>query len=207
MVEVPPPPQPFAPEEYVVPAGAEIYRVFSHTRHAAEFNAGVGSASRFAFFGEPTVPVLYGAASPEAAVSETLLHEVPATGGRIFFDDYSTKVLGLVRPRRDLRLASFMGTGLRRLGVEADQLTDTEASRYARTVRWAEAAHAAGFEGVAWMSRKCNSECAYVLFGDRVETQDLEVSDEFAMLFESGVGLDWLVDFCAPLHIDVMPPI
>lgn len=186
-------------------AGEDIYRVFSNGRRGNEFNPRLGGQTRFGFFGDPPVPILYGAQGPEAAVCETLLHEVPVTGGRIFFDDYSTKVMGLVRRRRDLRLASFMGIGLRRLKIEARDLTDTEASQYARTVLWAAAAHRAGFDGVVWMSRRDKAERAYALFGDRVSEDDLEVSADFGLLFESGVGLDWLINFCGHLHVEVMP--
>ena len=101
------PPVPFEPEEYILPAGSQLYRVYSNRRQLTDFNPGHGTPSRFAFFG--TIPF----------------------------------------PTRDLRLASFTGDGLRVLQTEAKHVTATMASQYGRTVRWAEAAHAARFDGVS----------------------------------------------------------
>ena len=62
---------------------------------------------------------------------------------------------------RRLRVAVLHGTGLRRLKVTAADLTSSPASSYGSTVRWAEAAHAVGLDGLVWMSRQCNDAKAY----------------------------------------------
>lgn len=201
----PEPPDPFEADEFILATGEPVYRVFTNTRKVTVFNPrGHPASTRFAFFGDPQVPVLYGASTEEAAVSETLLHDIPAVGGTLKPAQYRNKVMGLVRPSRDLRLARYMGTGLRRLGVTQNQLTDTPVSHYPRTNRWAQAAHTNGFDGVAWMSKKCNDAEAYVLFGDRVAESDLLLDTTFARVFLSGEGFDWLVDFCTPLHVEVL---
>ncbi|MDG3016563.1 RES family NAD+ phosphorylase [Corynebacteriales bacterium D3-21] len=171
------------------------------------FNPGLRPGSRFAFFGTPPIPVLYGAETEEAAICETLLHDVPNAGGVLHHRDYADKVAARLILRRDLRLASFLGTGLRAFGVGASALTDTPASTYRQTVAWAQAAHAAGFDGAAWMSRRCNSDRAYVLFGDRVVPGDLEQDPGFGRIFGTGLDLDRLIDWCATVRVDVMPPI
>lgn len=182
-----------------------MYRVFTNTRKITEFNPGGPPATqRFSFFGDPPVPVLYAASSDEAAICESLLHDIPSRGGVLLPMRYRNKVMGLTRPLRDLRLARFMGTGLRRLGVSQRELTDTPMSHYPRTNRWARAAHDAGFDGIVWMSKKCNDSEAYVLFGDRVASSDLEIDPSFARVFLSGSGFDWLVDFCTPLKVEVL---
>lgn len=202
---LPEPPDPFDAEDFVLATGQPLYRVFTNIRTVNEFNpSGPPASQRFSFFGTPPVPVLYAASTDEAAVCESLLHDIPVTGGSLTPARYRNKVMGLVRPARDLRLAGFAGTGLRRLGVEQGQLTDTAMSQYPRTNRWAEAAHTAGFDGIAWMSRKCNNAEAYVLFGDRVTTSDLVLDTGFARVFLTGDGFDWLVDFCTPLHVEVL---
>ncbi|WP_158548073.1 RES family NAD+ phosphorylase [Desertihabitans brevis] len=202
----PPPPDPFDAAEEVLTAGTALYRVGSTRRPLHTFNPGVGSGSRFAFFGDPPVPVLYAADTATAALTETLLHDIPVTGGLLTSDAYTQVVMGRLLITRDLRLASLRGLGLqRRLRVEASQLTDTPSSEYPRTVRWAEAAHRAGFDGLAWTSRLCNDSRAVVLFGDRAG--DAVVQDVcFGRYFHAGPGLDWLIDTCAPLHVDVLPP-
>lgn len=125
--------------------------------------------------------------------------------GLLPYAHYAEKVLGLIEVTRPVRLANLRGLGLRRLKDEARQVTDTDASEYSRTVLWAQAAHATGFDGLAWTSRQCNDTRGVVLFGDRCHgavTQD----PSFARIFQSGPGLDWLIATCAPLHVEVLPP-
>lgn len=204
-MSVPDPPAPFDADEEVLRAGEGLYRVHSNTRMVSEFNPRHGSSTRFGFFGDPVVPVLYAADTQQAAVAETLLHDVPAAGGSLPYSSYADKVMGLLRVRRDVRLAKLRGLGLRRLGVEPSQLTDTDASQYPSTVRWAQAAHRGGFDGLAWTSRKCDDARAVVLFGDRC-ADAVEQDPGFARIFQAGAGLDWLISICVPLHVDVLPP-
>lgn len=201
----PPPPRPFDADVEILPAGGLLYRVGSIHRPISAFNPGRGKPTRFAFFGDPPVPVLYGADTEQAALAESLLHDVPASGGYVSWDDYSRVVMGRLRIIGELRLASLRGLGLRRLGVQARQLTDTDATEYPRTVRWAQAAHDAGFDGVAWTSRLCNDARAVVLFGDRAGDA-VEQDAAFGRHFEGGAGLDWLITTCAPLRVNVLPP-
>jgi RES domain len=197
------PPTPFKPAIEKLPAGHLLYRVFTADRKPTEFNPGVGAATRFGFFGKPVVPIMYAAETEEAAVAETLLHNVPPEGGVLSYDRYSTKALALLKVTRDLHLAVLHGIDLRRLKVTADDVTSSPASTYPATVRWAEAAHGCGVDGMVWMSRLCNNTKAYVFFGDRCAgafTQD----KSHARIFASPADQTWLIDYCAPLHIDVL---
>ncbi len=136
-------------------------------------------------------------------MSESLLHDVPQSGGRLRRADYENKVMARLAAGRDLRLASFMGAGLRALRVRARGLTATGADRYGETVAWAEVAHMAGFDGLVWVSRHCNTDRAYVLFGDRVAEEDVAVDPSFARIVALSSDVDWLSDFCTPLHIGI----
>lgn len=151
------------------------------------------------------MPVLYAAQTERAAVAETLLHDVPVTGGSLTWDAYAEVVMGRLQLVRPVRLASLRGLGLRRLGIQAREVTDTPPTTYDRTVTWAAAAHAHGLDGVAWTSRLCNDSRAVVLFGDRCGDA-VEQDVTFGRHFTSGAGLDWLIDTCAPLRVDVLPP-
>jgi hypothetical protein len=153
------------------------------------------------------VPALYLAETREAAVAETLLRNIPiGARGLLRRPTYQDSVLAGLEITRPLRIAEFYGLGLtRRLGVEANQLTDTPEVNYPQTRKWAEAAHTAGYEGIGWMSKRDNSAKAYMLFGDRVGEADLAVVPGSGMMFASGIGFDWLVNTCAFLQIDVMP--
>lgn len=200
----PAPPDPFEAQEFVLEAGSRVYRVADNKRQVNSFNLGQGAPTRFAFFGNPSIPVLYAAQGEVSAVCETLLHNIPVEGGNLLPFAYRNRLEAKLIVGRDLRLASFMGTGLRALRVEARDLIDSDPTTYPDTVHWAAAAHAAGFDGAAWMSKRCNTERAYVLFGDRVDTSDLKIADDYARVFAAGPDLDWLVDLCGPMHVEVI---
>lgn len=199
------PGKPFEPEEYVLVSGTPLYRVFSNGRKGVtEFNPGFGNATRFAFFGDPAVPVLYAAQTEEAAVCESILHDVPPGPGRVMFASITDKICAPLAPTRDLRLASLMGDGPRKLQTGAKHVTGTMASQYSRTVRWAEAAHNAGLEGLVWMSNRRNTDRAYVFFGDRVNPGDLIALAGHGRIFAAGRDFDWLADYLAGLQLDIL---
>jgi hypothetical protein len=203
VVVVPDPPQPFDPEPIGLPAGETVFRVHNKNRDGHEFNPGVGRPTRFAFFGDPIVPVLYGAATERAAIAETLLHDVPLTGGQLTQSAYRDRRMSQLTTNRDLRLASMMGLALRRLGVIADQVTTTAAAHYDRTVLWAQAAHGAGFDGLVHMSRQCNSDRAYVFFGDRADDA-FDLDPAYRWNFGDPLdGRPQLITFCNVLGVEV----
>ncbi|HEU4361915.1 MAG TPA: RES family NAD+ phosphorylase [Mycobacterium sp.] len=200
------PPTPFDPATDVLPAGHLLYRVLSSTRSPTEFNPGIGAPTRFGFFGDPgkpKVPILYAADAENAAIAETLLHDIPAGGGVLPYDQYADKVLVHLELTRALRVGVLHGMGLRRVKVIAEELTASPASSYAATVRWAEAAHAVGLDGLVWMSRMCNDSKAYVFFGDRCGDA-FRQDPGHARIFASPADQMWLIDLCAPLHVDVL---
>ncbi|NVM96083.1 hypothetical protein [Arthrobacter wenxiniae] len=67
-------------------------------------------------------------------------------------------------------------------------------------------AHAAGFDGLAWMSNRRNTDRAYVFFGDRVAAGDLKAVPSGGRIFAAGDGLDWLVDYLTGLKIEIINP-
>lgn len=202
----PPPPHPFAPEIVEIRADEKFFRVHPSRYRPVQFNPGFGAGGRFHFFGHPRVPVLYMATTREAAVAETLLHDLPVGKASVLQRRvYEDMVMSGIRVQRTLQIALFHGFGLRRLGVQATQLTDTPTSRYPMTRLWSEAAHRLGLDGVVWMSRQLNSDQAYVLFGDRVAESELEVVPGSGLVFAGGPGFEWLVNTCVPLHVDVTP--
>jgi len=206
---VPAPPEPFEPLIETWPAGVGFYRVHSDRGQANAFNTGPLPQTRFAFFGNPAVPVLYAGETELTAVAETILHDVPLTCGRVEAPAYLSRQSTCLRPRRDLRLAQLHSGGLMRLGIEARrQLTDTPASQYDRTVTWAEAAHAnTDVDGLVWMSRRWNGSKSIVLFGDRVSPDDLTVEAGYGRVFALPGDFDWLFDLCRTVGVSVAPPL
>lgn len=203
---VPAPPSPFSALTHVLARGSILHRVHSK-RDANDFNPGRGAPTRFApiFAGSVPVPTLYAAHSAEAAVCETLLHDVPLAGGSLPLGNYAAYIDTSLEVQRDLRLAKLMGDGLRRLGVTPQQLTATNGDIYDRTVLWAEAAHTAGFDGLAWMSARDNTAAAYVFFGDRVAQTDLLATTEGIGPFApGGSGFTWLSGYCARVGVELL---
>ncbi|WP_417216688.1 RES family NAD+ phosphorylase [Arthrobacter sp.] len=200
------PPVPFEPQDWILEAKTELFRVVENRpgRSVTSFNPGICGPTRFAFFGSPAVPVLYAAQSEEAAVCETILHDVPPGPGTVLYDNVKGRVCTQLAPTRDVRLAAFMGDGLRTLGTEAKYVTATMASQYPRTVLWSQAAHEAGYDGVVWMSHRRDTDRAYVFFGDRVAPTDMVQVPGLAHPFAAGPGFDWLADYLASLKLEIL---
>lgn len=125
------------------------------------------------------MPTLYAADRIEGALSETVLHSIPARGSLKIVRRERLKSLGVsvLAPRRELTLLQLHGFGLRRLGVTREELIASEAEQYPRTVLWARALHACRREadGLVWVSRQHDRSLCVVLFGDRVTQADLRV--------------------------------
>jgi hypothetical protein len=96
---------------------------------------------------------------------------------------------------------------LRQLGVGPEDVTSSPASTYPDTVKWAEAAHGFGVDVMVWMSRLCRNTRAFqkscVFFGDRCASAFAQDMSQ-ARIFASPADQKWLIDHCAPLHIDVL---
>lgn len=120
--------QPFDPPPWSLEEGAQLYRVFRPApgRQATTFDPGFGG-TRFAFFGDPEVPLLYAGQTEESGVAGSLLHDVPEEAGRLPPGDDADKAMARLTVRRELRLAQYMGLGSRRLRVSPEEITTTEA--------------------------------------------------------------------------------
>jgi RES domain len=218
-VVTPVPPKPFNPPTATLDVGTQLYRVFTAAegRTVTTFKSGFGAPTRFAFFGTPVIPVLYAAATEEAAVAETLLHDIPVSGGVLPYDKYARTVMARLQVARPIRVGILHGLGLRQFKVTAADLTASGAETYPETVKWAQAAHDAEFDGLVWMSRLRNDADSGVPkhLGDRPSPKRIclgpiqqyqlaGVDSTFGRLFATGADQLWLIDLCAPLHVDVL---
>lgn len=170
-------------------AGYALHRNHDAAFAATAFNPGQGQPARFSPFATTStglvVPTLYAAASREAAVHETLFHDIEAadplkTIRRAVID---ARIASTIAPRRSLRLATLFTQDLMRWGVTRSQLIDTPKTAYAETVLWAQAIHASdlSIDGLTCMSRRCDSDRCVILFGDRLASTDLEVVNSLAV--------------------------
>jgi hypothetical protein len=209
---VPDLPDPFDPLWETLPVGSRIYRVHEpvfpdgSANDGTTFNPGYGSRMRWSFFGDPRVPVHYSAETPEGAVHESILHRA-VPGAHVPRLGWVNKVLTPVVTTRELRLAQLHSDGLRRLGVHARDLTDTDSDQYVFTAEWAQAAHEAGADGVVWMSRQLNTKKAYCLFGDRAAATDLTAlpADPEARVFATPADSEWLLEIATRMKVTLRP--
>src|SRR5690625_2752169 len=149
MVRLAPDGRRIIPQEEVLEKSSVLFRIHSNRFSPATFNPGNEPAkihSRFAFFGDPPVPVLYAAATSMGAISETLLRDVPIHGGRIVSHMLENKILSPITNTAPLRLLSLHGHGFRRIGTHAEDVTRTVPRQYSKSIPWAIAAFEAGFD-------------------------------------------------------------
>jgi hypothetical protein len=193
-----------------------MYRVHPIAHPAAEPFASDRPA-RFRPLGSPSgeiVPMLYGAASPEAAVAESVLHDVPMRGKRVIaFESLALVGLSCLVPLHELRLAQLHSMGLDRLRLRNTSLIDTLPSRYPETLPWGQALYdyPDHLDGVVWMSRRYNSVRSCVLFGstpddERVTADDLALGGRSYPTLAFGDGYALVVSVCAQADVLITRP-
>lgn len=177
----PPPANDLDPKLTVWQAGTVIYRVHSMAFAPTEFNPGHGKG-RFHPFQDISgrcVPVMYGSDCREGALSETVFRGVPVVGTMrgIRRNMLKPVLLSLLVAKRNLRMIDLRGNGLRRLGLQRNQLLETEADSYPLTAAWSKALHRCNctIDGLIWISRQFDTASVMVLFGDRLSSNDLGV--------------------------------
>lgn len=209
---VPPPPSPFDPIVETLPAGSLFFRVHEPVlpggidNDGTMFNPGFGKPTRFAFFGAPVVPIIYAADKPEGAVHESILHEAEP-GMFIPGRNWRSKVLTALTLTRDVPVARLHSDGLRRLGIFASDLTDTDLNHYSDTVRWAEAAWSRELAGVSYMCRHYNSSMAVCLFEDRLPPGTLQVEPAHpeTRAFTVPRDAEWLAQIALDIRVVIRP--
>lgn len=126
---------------------------------------------------QATVPVLYAASRPEAALAEVLVHidargvlRADGTG------DLPHRALSSLRVARTVRVVAFCGLDLHRFPLRHAQLAESGKSDYPRTRAWALAIRrrARRAQGMAWVSRQDNTSLSLVFWEDRMKPGDLE---------------------------------
>ena len=184
MAPRPPPAALARPDTVTLPVGATAERVHDRRYGANEFNPCRGAPTRFAPIRDADgacVPSLYAASTLEAAIHETVFHDIPVGAGR------ATVPRGLVEGRahgrlevlRDLRLASLRAPDLRRWRIARNALIAAPPRLYPETAGWAAAIHDRfpDVDGLVWTSNRCDPDSAYLFFGDRAGAEDFRVAE------------------------------
>jgi RES domain-containing protein len=161
--------------------GVAIHRIHMNVYGSTTFNPGIIGNARFSPIKDNrgnSIPTIYGGTTFDCAAMETVFHDIPFTAGLKTFDKklkLTGQVYSRIMPRRDLALADLSTTALRKLGIQRNQLIDTEKDAYSVTRAWAEAIHAQCpiVDGLCWVSRQDDRARACMLFGDRARESDL----------------------------------
>lgn len=144
-------------------AGSPLYRVYDATWGYDEHNPGYGDA-RFSPIDDPVtdirLPSMYLAATPTAALLETVFHDVHQVGGRVVYErDLRGKLLAHLRLPEVAVLGDLRDPELDRLGMSRPQVVSSAAEHYPCTRRLACAAleqprRGRALTGLIWHSRQ-----------------------------------------------------
>ena len=179
----PPPDDLESPNTVVLTAGTALHRIHDRRLAGDAFNHCRGAPTRFAPIRDrrgECVASLYAGSTLEAAIYETILHDVPVSGvgpRTVPLTQVHDRMHSVLTLRRDMRLASLRAPDVRKWGIARSMLIASPPTAYARTASWAKAVHD-GFpsvEGLLWTSKQCDPDDAAVFFGDRVTQTDLAV--------------------------------
>jgi len=187
-----------------------LHRVHLQTYHAAQFNPGHTGDARFSPIQNAqgqAIPTLYAANTFQAALMESVFHDVPHESGFKLFDwrKLQSQVHSQLKIHSDLVLADLTSKPLRKLGVTRKQLIDTEKDQYPHTRLWAQAIHAQhpDVQGLYWTSRQDDSASAVVLFGDRIADGILQQADESRSLLEDEQAYGEVLELAALIGVDI----
>jgi hypothetical protein len=180
-------------------AGTVFYRCYDVSWGSRDFYAG-DPAHRGRFHPlipvteSTAVPVLYGASDELGALSETVFHDVPVRGTKhVPHAKLHRRLIVPLSVTRDLTLVDLTSAGLSRLGLSRGELVESGARSYPDTAAWARALHdhPTAVDGMTWVSRQHDTSRAVVMFGDGVNTVDLEVPEgAIPLTLAAGAGLD-----------------
>ena len=169
------------PNICVLTEGTVAHHVHTHEFPGDAFNPCEGGPSRFAPIHnkrDECVPSLYAATCVEAAIYETLFHDIPhearrKTIPRTKVEDRRHTTLQL---RRNFRLVSLRAPALLKWKVSS-ALVWGPPKQYGATARWAKAIHDQfqDVQGLIWTPRRCDPHSAMLFFGDRTAEADLQV--------------------------------
>lgn len=160
----------------------ELWRVYSRAFGATGFNATGRGNARFSPLRDTDaniVPTLYAGTTPEVALMETVLHDVPSPSAGFILTlspAIESRRIARLRTAVPLRLADFTTLGLRRLGLSRSEVIDSDKGGYGTTQRLAQWLYAVRpeLQGIWWTSRQDDRAQALVLFEPRMPPQSLD---------------------------------
>ncbi|MDE1189164.1 MAG: RES family NAD+ phosphorylase [Pantoea sp.] len=163
------------------PKGKTIERIHSSQFGATEFNPGKGK-SRFSPITDSednNIPTLYGGENLPVALMETVLHDLPTPceNAPVELSTLDKLARSQISSKEDIQLVDLTPRFMKKNGITQGDLLGSSADNYPETRRWAEKIHSDNpqAQGLQWASKQ-HGDKAVMLFGDRVNIHDLNVS-------------------------------
>jgi hypothetical protein len=208
-----------------LPEGSVLFRFHRDIYNADSFNPNAGKRIELAedgarfnpFPGVPAIniPTLYAADSLAAAALESIFHDVEHVPSPSYaksrLREWSYSKL---RTKRNLVVFQLVNLRLRQLSVPGRDISITESelihtppSEYPRTRTWAQFLHAnlPHLDGLEWRPRLGGKGRAFVLFGDRCGSGDLQI-ESLPTSVAAGYGFAKVHRVAASASISIVTP-
>lgn len=207
-----PPPTKLHVTAWTLPTSKAMHRIHQDIYQGDQFNPGVKGNARFSPITDAkgaAIPTLYAACTFDAALMESVFHDVSHAPGYKHYDKnkLNQQVHSTVKVSQNLVLADLSSVALRKLGVQRKQLIDTEKDQYPNTREWAKAIHRQhpDIQGLSWISRQDDSARAVMLFGDRIPAGTLQQIGASRNLLQDEKAYAELLDLAERIGADVVP--
>lgn len=161
----------------VIPKDTVLHRCHDARYPGDDFNPGRALQSgeygaRFSPIKDATgklIPTMYLASSCEAAIAESVFHDVIATGKTEFFDlrPFKNTQYVALRLERDLTIVSCRSPDCLYMGIDRDELIGSTQLEYTQTRAWSQAIYQQHHhvDGMRWYSKRNDDHFALILFG------------------------------------------
>lgn len=181
---LPLPPSEFDPvPELILKKGKTVFRISDKNYPGDSFNP-TPSDSRFTPLRNENngiIPSLYAAGNAKAAAFEVIFRNIEPEDAikAVNHEDITINSLSTMNLKKDVKLFEMTRPTLQRFYLDREKFFTSKKSIYDQTRRWAQAIHKScpDIGGLAWTSVRCDPESCYLFFGDRVTSDDFEVTD------------------------------
>ncbi|MNF36187.1 RES domain protein [compost metagenome] len=209
--QFPQPPEEIQVKTETLPAGTKMWRVYKSDYAEAGFNPGRGD-SRFSPINNvdgQKIPTLYAGESIDAALMESVFHDVPHSGDLKTYSisKFDGQMISELTLTQDVLMAKLHGPALRSLGIKEADLIHSEASEYQNTRAWAEKIHASepNAQGLKWKSKQAGG-LAFMFFGDRIDGNAFSVSTPGTPLTKSPATIKRIEHLVDEMGVQLVDP-
>lgn len=172
------------PNTIVLKTSTIFHRIHDSKFPGTEFNPTGQRESRFSPIWNSDgsiIPVLYVAGTLEAAICETVFHDISRThlSKQIRISMISRLSHSVISSRKNLTLVLLRNSDLRKWNVSRNELINSNSDQYKYTARWAEKINRQfpQVDGLIWTSNQCDPDDAILFFGNRVSSLDFELME------------------------------